>query len=130
MAREVRAIAVTIPAGTTPAAPHVVTVDLGPRIVRAVRLRFPPGPSGKVGIALGSAGVRVIPWGPSEWLVADDEAIEWPLEGQISSGRWEVSGYNVGVFPHTIYVAWLLDPAQAEAPVHVLRPPLQIAAAG
>ncbi len=129
MAREVRSFAITIPTGTTPSSPAVVPLELPPRVVRAIRIRFPPGPSGKVGFALGAAGVQVIPWGAGEWLVADDEVIEWPIEGQITSGAWEARGYNLGVFAHTIYVTFLLDPV-ARLVEEVLRPPLQLAAAG
>lgn len=110
MAREVRSFEVSVPAGTPKAAPQVTSLAMPARVVRSVRVRVPPGPGGTVGWALGSAGVRVLPWGPDQWIVADDEAIEWPLEGQISSGAWQLHAYNTGIYAHTLYATFLLDP--------------------
>lgn len=129
MAREVRSFAITVPAGTQPTAPLVAPLRLGPRLVREVRVRVPPGPSGKVGWALAAAGVRVVPWAGADWIVADDEVIDLPLEGQISTGAWELWAYNVGVFAHTLYIVFLLDPAQRPLE-EVLRPPLRLTPAG
>jgi hypothetical protein len=109
MAREVRNFAVTIPAATLTTAPYVEDLTMPARQVIEVRVRVPPGPSGLVGWALGSAGERVLPWGEGQWIVADDEAISWPLEGQIESGAWQLQGYNLGVYDHTVYVTFLLD---------------------
>lgn len=122
MAAEVRNFAVTVPAGTAIASPQVTALAMPARIVRSIRLRIPPGPSGQVGFALGSAGTPVIPWGAGQWLVGDDEVIEWALEDQITSGAWELRAYNLGVFDHTLYVAFLVDiPGQAR-PGDLLHP--------
>ncbi len=125
MAAEVRSFAVSVPAGTAKATPQVSALDMPARIVRSVRVRVPPGPAGTVGWALGAAGQRVLPWGADQWIVADDEAIEWPLEGQISSGAWQLQAYNTGVFAHTLYVTFQLDPPAAGAGLG-LTPPLAI----
>lgn len=122
MAREVRTYAVAIPAGTLEADPYVADLDMPARDVVGVRVRIPPGPAGLVGWALGSAGVRVIPWGEGQWIVADDEVIEWPLAGQIQSGAWQLQGYNLGVYDHTVYVTFLLDPPGARAGATLLSP--------
>ena len=112
MAFEYRTFAVAIPAGTAIAAPQITNLAMPARIVRAVRIRIPPGPNGQVGFALGAAGVRIIPYGANQWLVGNDEIIDWPLEGQISSGAWQFQGYNLGANVHTIYVSFALDPPQ------------------
>lgn len=122
MAREVRNFAVTIPAATLVSSPYLADLTMPARIVQAVRVRVPPGPAGLVGWALGAAGERVLPWGADEWIVADDEVIEWPLEGQIESGAWQLQGYNLGVYDHTIYVTFLTDPLGAGSAVRQLRP--------
>ena len=128
MAQEVRNFAVTIPAGTALAAPQVTDLAMPARIPRSVRVRVPPGPAGEVGWALGSAGERVLPWGPGEWIVANDEAIDWPLEGQITSGAWQLQAYNTGAYDHTLYVTFQLDPAASPGEVAGLRPPLVVTA--
>jgi hypothetical protein len=119
MAREVRHYGVTIPAGTPIAAPTTTALTMPARIVRKVRIRIPPGPNGSVGFALASSGVPIIPWGPNQWFVADNEVIELPLEGQIDSGAWQLRGYNTGAYPHTIYLTFELDPPQAVGVVAV-----------
>lgn len=125
MATEVRSFAATLPAGTLDSAPATIELAMPARIVSGVRVRIPPGPSGAVGWALGSAGVRVLPWGDQQWIVGDDEVIEAPLTGQITSGAWQLIGYNTGLFDHTIYVTFLLDPVGVVA-VDRLAAPLTL----
>lgn len=112
MAREVRQYAVTITAGTTQAAPSLTTLTMPARIVRKVRVRVPKGPSGLMGFALASGGVPVIPWGSGQWFVTDDEEIILELDGQITSGAWQLRGYNTGVYDHTVQLTFYLDPPQ------------------
>jgi hypothetical protein len=102
MALEVHKFAVTVPAGTTQAAPQVTQLAMPPREVVAVRVVVPPGPRGQVGFSLGSSGNPIIPYEPAAWIVADNEAIDWPLEGQITSGAWELRAYNLGKYAHTL----------------------------
>jgi len=126
MAAEVRTFAVTIPAGTAIAAPQVTALRMPARIVRAIRVRVPPGPAGEVGWAVGAAGVRVLPWGAGEWIIANDEAIEWPLDGQITSGAWQLQAYNTGAYPHTLYLTFQLDPPQGADRANQLFAPLAV----
>lgn len=126
MAREVRSFAVQVPAGTAQATPQVTDLDMPPRIVRSVRVRIPRGPNGLVGWALGAAGVRVLPFGADEWIVADDEVIEWPLDGQIDSGAWQLQAYNTGTFAHTLYLTFLLDPPLTVGSGFGLTAPLEL----
>lgn len=109
MADEVRSFAVTVPAGTAKASPQTTSLTMPARLVRSVRVRIPPGPAGTVGWALGAAGVRVLPWGAAQWIVGDNESIEWPLSRQITSGAWQLQAYNTGVYDHTLYVTFQLD---------------------
>jgi len=109
VAQEIRAAQATIPAGTPLAAPVTVSVAFPDRIVRAVRWRVPPGPGGLMGWQLTSDGVPVIPVVPGTWIIADNESDDWPLNGYPTAGNWQVTGYNTGVYPHTVYLTFLLD---------------------
>lgn len=129
MAREVRAFAALIPAATPLATPVTIALTMPPRIVEAVRFRIPPGPSGNVGFALAASGVRIIPWGPNQWIVGDGEVIDWPLTDQIESGAWQLQGYNVGRWDHTIQVQFLLDVPGARGAAAIL-PPLTLEPVG
>lgn len=116
MAIEVYDFSVTVPAGTAQATPQVSNLSMPPRVVTDVEIRVPPGPRGLVGLALGAAGVPVIPRLAGQWIVTDDEVIRWPLEGQITSGAWQLRAYNTGSFAHTLHVRFLVrlpEPAGA-----------------
>lgn len=133
MAAEVRSYAVQIPAGTTQAAPFVQSVAFPTRIVTQVNWRVPRGPSGLMGWRLTMGGVQVIPLPDGAWLVADDAHGEWPMSGQPVTGQWELTGYNTGVYAHTVYVDFLLDlvaPAVTPAAVTAGTPAPTLAGVG
>ena len=118
MAQEIREFAVLVPAGTPLAAPLTVDVSFPERVVTAVSWRVPPGPSGLMGWALTSAGAPVIPITPGTYLVADDQSDTWSLTGYLDSGNWQVTCYNTGAYPHTLYLTFLLYlPTAAVPPV-------------
>lgn len=106
---EVRTFAVTIPAGTPQSAPVTQQITFPPREVTGITWKVPPGPSGLMGWKLTmSNGQQVLPAG-SGYIVADDQSDTWPLTNLPDSGAWEVTGYNTGAFPHTVYLTFLLD---------------------
>lgn len=109
MAGEIRTATAIIPPGTPVAAPVTVNVSFPDRIVRSVRWRVPRGANGLMGWQLTSDGVPVIPVVAGTFIVADDEHDDWPLDGYPTSGNWQVTGYNTGVYPHTVYLTFLLD---------------------
>lgn len=117
MAQEIREFTVLIPAGTTKAAPLVADIGFPSREVIAVSWRVPPGPSGLMGWALTSAGTPVIPIQPGTYIVTDNQSATWNLEGYLDSGNWQLTGYNTGLYDHTVYLTFLLDlPGVTEAP--------------
>ena len=123
MAREIRSFAVTTPAGTAAASPLLTEIPFPPRTVDSVQIRVPPGPAGSVGFTLSLAGVPVIPCNLGEWIITDDEVIDWDLTGYPDSGAWQLTTYNTGQLDHTIYVRFLLDLAgQTATPSSGLLP--------
>jgi hypothetical protein len=115
MATEVRSYTLTIPAGTTSAAPLVKAITFPPRIVDAIQIVVPPGPNGLVGFAVMNSGVTVIPYASDPWIITSAENITWPLEQQIESGAWAVKGYNTGTSAHSVYFRFLLRPVNLSA---------------
>ena len=128
MTSELRSYAVTIPSGTLASAPYTATLAMPSRIVTAVRWRVPPGPRGSVGWALSVSGGHVIPWGDTNWIVADDESDTVPMTNAPESGDWSLTGYNTGLLPHTVYLQFQLEPvssrgiAAASAPLDIIAP--------
>lgn len=120
--QEWREFAVLVPAGTAKEAPVTVDVSFPPRTVLSVSWRVPPGPSGLMGWALTSAGTPVIPIQPGTYIVTDDQAATFALAGYLDSGNWQVTGYNTGLYDHTVYLTFELD-VSAAAVIPVLPPP-------
>lgn len=115
MAKEIRSFNPTVPAGTAIDAGWSYDLTMPTRQVDLIQVRVPPGPAGHVGFAIGSAGQPIIPYNPGEWIVTDDEVIEWPLEGQFDSGAWQLFAYNTGTYNHTLYIRFLLSLVDAGA---------------
>ena len=109
MASEIRSFQVTIPAGTPIASPFTQAITFPPRTVVQVDWQVPPGPSGLMGWSLTVAGQPVIPRNPGSFIVADNVARSWPLEGYPDQGQWQVTGYNTDIYPHTVYLDFLLE---------------------
>lgn len=109
MAQEIREYAVTIPAGTPKTAPVTVSIAFPERVVVGIVWKVPAGPSGLMGWQLTSAGAPVIPIQPQTYIVTDNQTATWDLEDYLDSGNWQVTGYNTGVYPHTVYFTFLLD---------------------
>jgi hypothetical protein len=117
MAYELRAFAVTIPAGTAQATPQTTDMSFPARIVRQVDVRVPPGPNGEVGWHLANSGQQMWPFNVGQWLITDNEVVSIPMTGAIDSGSWQFVGYNTGNYPHTLDVRFYLDlPAAFTAP--------------
>lgn len=127
MSDEVQYFAPTIVAGTPKSAPLTFSLAMPARTVRHVRIRFPPGPRGNVGIQLAMAGVNVIPVTAGAFIVADDEVIEWDVDNAPNSGAWQMIGYNTGALPHTIYLSFLVDIPQL-TPTGLALAPLVVTA--
>lgn len=116
MADEIRQNTVTVPAGTTAAAPLTVPMNMPPRRVEALQVVVPPGPSGFVGWAVLVGGVRVIPYLSDLWVITSGENITWPLENYPEAGSWSVQAYNTGAQDHALYFRWLVKYLPMDGP--------------
>lgn len=103
-ADEVRAFQVMCPPGVQPDAPQITNLAMPVRTVLGIKVRIPPGPLSAMGFAIGAAGVPIIPYDSSVFIVTDDDEFNWTLPNQIDSGAWQVQMYNIGQYPHTIYI--------------------------
>jgi hypothetical protein len=109
MTREIRAFTVTIPAGTPQTALAVTPLAIPARVVDALEIIIPPGSNGLMGFQFTSGGQQIIPVNPGGFIIGNAEKILWGLDHQITSGAWQVSGFNTGAYNHSIYVRFLLD---------------------
>ena len=120
--RDAYAFDVTIPAGTPVAAPVTVDTSFPPRRVWAIHWRVPPGAAGLMGFRITSGGAQVFPVKPGTWLIRSGDAETLPVAGAHDSGKWDVTGYNTGVFPHTIHVVYHTEVITPEPPRLALLP--------
>ncbi len=120
--------AVTIPAGTAKANPLVTPTVFPARRVTGIQWLIPPGPSGKAGWRITMGGVQVVPVNAGAWIIRDGALDGHALARLPDSGGWDVTGYNTGTFPHTIYVTFAVEILRAvpdiPAPIalHLLQP--------
>lgn len=128
MAREIRTFEVTVAAGTARADAVTTDLDMPPRVVTGIHIVVPPGPAGSVGFQVAAAGQPIIPYNPGQWIVTDNEIIDWPLAGYHDSGSWQVIAYNTGTYDHTIYVRFLLELTTDQAPAPVAPIPTDVLA--
>lgn len=102
--------AVTIPAGTAIANAITTPLAIGDVFAHNVEVMVPKGPNGHVGFAITYAGTQLIPWGPAgTWLIVDqyDNVFDLGVELGASLG---LVGYNVGNYPHTVYLRFAATP--------------------
>lgn len=104
MATEIYAVSATIPAGTPISAPVTVDVSIPALITERVEWHQPRGAQGLMGWRLTSGGAQVLPKNLGTWVITDNQSGTWDLTDLHDSGKWEITGYNTGTFPHTVYV--------------------------
>lgn len=109
MAERVLPFTVTVPANTAIVAPALFPFQFPSARVERIDVRIPPGPSGTVGFAIQYGGGNFIPDTNGTWIIADNERIEWPLEGAPDGGNWSISAYNTDVLDHSLYFFFLVS---------------------
>lgn len=112
----------TIAANTAIATPTTTALAIPDGIMTRIEMRWPPGPAGLVGIRIAHSGTVIIPRTSANWLISDDEPIDWPVEGYPTGNKWSIVGYNTGVNPHTIYFRFHLN----EFPTRRTLPPVPV----
>lgn len=101
---QVFAFVPTCPPGTPESAPLTINLTMPTREIDSIRIRVPPGHSGCVGWALAAAGQQYIPTPPTSFAIDDNTVIDWALTELIDSGAWQAQMWNIGQYPHSIYV--------------------------
>lgn len=104
MAQRVIPLTCTIPAKTPIATPVHFPLVFPSADVERIDTRIPPGPSGLMGFAVNYGGSNYLPDPPGTWIIANNDYIQWPLTDAPNGGNWDVSGYNLDVIDHTVYL--------------------------
>jgi hypothetical protein len=115
VAEDIQHFTVTIPTGSTEAAPARIEIPLPPRTVRNSEWKDPPGGMGTMSFLVSMGGVPVLPvYGKFTYVTADNKDGTWNLDKYPDSGGWEVTGYNTGNYAHSLLLTFHCDlPAPA-----------------
>lgn len=124
MADRIEAPAVTIAANTAIATPATTPLNWRDGIVERIEVRVPPGPSGLVGFRILHSGQQVIPFQGTDWIVADDELLEWDVSNFPTGNKWSVRAYNTDLYAHTLYFRFLIRELPMPAPGPVALVPI------
>jgi hypothetical protein len=103
MAQRVVPLTCVIPPNTAIAAPIHFPLVFASADVERIDVRIPPGPAGRVGFSINYGGGNFIPQGSGNWIIADDQYIQWPLDDAPNGGNWDIVCYNTDVLVHTLY---------------------------
>lgn len=109
MAERIEIVDVTVPAGTAKITPASFPLTWREGWPVFVEIKFPPGPSGLVGIQVLQSGARVIPKANNAFLITDNELVRWDLEGYPYNAAYSVRAYNTDIYDHTIQFRWGLN---------------------
>jgi len=104
VAQRIETPVVTVPAGTLATAPQTTALTLRDAVLQRIEVVIPPGPSGLMGFAFLHSGQQIIPFTTSQWIIADDDKLEWEVDQFPTGNKWSVKAYNTDVYPHSIYL--------------------------
>lgn len=108
MAERIETAVIAVPAGTAIATPQTTTLSLRDAILEHIEVVIPPGPSGLTGFAFVHSGQQVIPFTEGDWIVGDNEKLQWDIQRFPTGDKWSVRAYNLDVYVHSIYLRLFL----------------------
>lgn len=104
MASRIETPVIVVPAGTLVAAPQTTALTLRDAVLERIEVRIPPGPSGLMGFAFTHSGQQVIPFLTGQWIITDDERLDWGVENYPTGNKWAIRAYNTDIYAHSIYL--------------------------
>ena len=120
MAAEVHQFTATIPANTAKSSLYTYDISLSDFEIESIDLEVPPGPAGLMGFYLARSGQQWIPYESGEYLVWDDRFDSWHLTDQPTGSGWQIVGYNLDDYDHSVVVRFHINtltvPAASQPP--------------
>lgn len=108
--RQYTPISLTVPAGTTQAAPAAKAWSLYPAFVHSFRINIPAGHNGLTGVRIVYHGTPVIPFDLQQFLIGNAGAFEVPFGDEVDQSGVSLQGFNTDIWPHTFYCYADVDP--------------------
>ncbi len=119
---KVYAFAPTLQPGGLLAQPVTINIPIPPYQMDRIEAKIPAGHNGAVGWSLTMGGQLVIPYVPGTYIVGNNDDLAWDLDGLPNSGAWQFTGYNIGQWPHTVYLRFLVEPVPVPAATTLIIP--------
>lgn len=119
----------TVAAGVAQAAPASTDISFNPGEVVGIEIQIPDGHAGLTGLQLASAHQPLIPNTAGAFIVANNDTIDWTVQGMPNTGNWQALCFNTDRFPHSFYIRFLVVELQRYAATYApsALPPLQLA---
>lgn len=113
----------TIPALTPIASALVIPLAFTPGIVKGGSFLIPSGCVGLVGFYLGYGPNNLVPDNPGGFIRGNGEVWQFAVRGLPSGDQYNLTGYNLDKYDHTIQVRLNVD----EIPLPVPQPTIPLA---
>lgn len=119
----------TVAVGVLQAAPASTDISFNPGEVVGIEIQIPDGHAGLTGLQLASAHQPLIPNTAGAFIVANNDTIDWTVQGMPNTGNWQALCFNTDRFPHSFYIRFLVVELQRYASTYepAALPPLQLA---
>lgn len=130
IAKHTITVQVTVPPGTSPQAAVTQDVSFPPMEVESIKWRMPHGHAGLVGWAFTDGSGWIYPSTAGQWVIGDGDSGEVSPRGLPDSGGWQVTAYNQGNYPHTIYFTFHLNPIESRPQMRQLIPTVRLNSGG
>lgn len=95
---------VTVPPGTTIAAPLIIPWITEDEFLVSIDLIIPAGHNGLTGIRFMKSDVQFLPWGVNSWITANDFSKGFVVGGAVSTRDLKIQAYNLGTYQHSFYL--------------------------
>lgn len=106
----------TVPAGTTQAAPASLTIDIEWCFLHVVEVMIPPGHNGYTGFNVQFNGTYIVPFHQSAtWIVANNEVLPIDIDTEVDNFL-VVNGYNSDQYAHSFYLRFFYTPIALMTP--------------
>lgn len=115
---------ITIPAGTTEAAPIEQKLILTAGIIKNVHIKFPAGCHGMVKVRLFRWGFQLIPLTDGEWVTGDDETVPTETYYELTESPFFLMFKGCSpdtTYDHKISVRIEIEPALKESDLQVIE---------
>ena len=115
---------VTVPAGTTQAAPVTQAITLEDNTLDVMRLIVPNGHNGLTGIALLWGNAPWFPYGAGEFIQSNDELIDYPYGEEITENALVAVAFNNDVYDHKFLLRFNISDKVTQSVVTIDSPQL------